>query len=114
MILLGEESISGADLRGGAIGVEPQDDVVIDFGAIQARNLADRWAHVTIIGDGGGLGRRQKFSLLEQPAEILFARAHMNALLAIPRGRGFVFNAEALQSNDAEELIADFPDLGLT
>lgn len=87
---------------------------MIGFSALQARNLTDGLGDVSIITCRRSFGGREEFGPLEQSTEVLFAQPYVNALFGAARGGGFVFDAEALQSDDAEELVADFPDLGLT
>ena len=61
----------------------------------------------------GRLGSREKFRAFDQATEFFLAGADVDSFLGVVGGSGFVIHSESLQSDDAEIVRANFPDLGL-
>lgn len=70
--------------------------------------------HSTFITCHRILRRREEFGAFDQPAKFFLAGADVDSLLGVVGGCGFVFHHEPFQSDNAEIVGADFPDLGLS
>ena len=114
MILLDEEPIGRADLRGSAVWVETEGGVMIDVSALQFSSLWRRRVGVSFIACGGSWRRPEEFGLFEQPAEFFFADRVMRSLFGVHAGGEFVFHFEPLQPHDAKIFLALLPNLRLS
>ena len=126
MVLLGEQPVGGADLREGAVAVEAERGVMIDFSALQSPSLTSRRSGVSFIARrrrnlkaldfwrDHRFWRRQQSGLLEQAAEIFFAGDLQRAFLGGEAGHGFIFHFEPFQPHDAKIFLTLFPDLALS
>jgi len=113
MMLLGEHTIRGANLRERAAAVKAERGVVIGFRALQVFSLLRNGVHVSFIDGWRFFAGGQQLRTLEQAAEIFFAGDGFRACLAGETGVGFVFHFQSFEANDADELSVFFPNLGL-
>ena len=113
MVLFGQPTVGGANLRQRAAAVQAERGVMIFFSALQLAKL--------LCVRAGGRGRsgqwlfirRQQVRAFEQSAEILFAGGLRGAFLGGEADHGLVLHREPLQLHDAEILSIFFPDLAL-
>ena len=114
MMLAGECAVGAADLRGGAAAVEAERGVMVGFNALQSPSLTGGCGGVTLIAPGRWFfPDGEQLGLLEQPAEILFARLVQRAFLVAEVGHGFICHGEPFQLHDADIFLARFPNLTL-